>query len=163
MTRVAAEVGLPFDLPAQQRTPNTLAAHRLIWWAGRLGRQDALVEALFSAYFSAGLDVGDPAVLVRLAAGTGCDAGEAARFLASSEGVEEVLAEEGAVRRQGAGGVPLFIINGHERVSGAQSAAVFSVALLQASEASAVSEVSAASGAASGSDPSGCVDGVCRA
>ncbi len=150
VTRVAADVGLPFDLPAQQRTPNTLAAHRLIWWAGQHGRQDALVESLFSAYFSAGLDVGDPAVLVRLAAGVGGDAGEAARFLSSDEGLREVQADENAARKRGAAGVPLFIINGHERVNGAQSATVFSAALLLATEMASIG------------DSSGCVDGVCR-
>lgn len=150
VTRVAAEDGLVFDLAGQARTPNTLAAHRLIWWAGRQGLQDALVETLFSAYFSAGLDVGDPAVLVSLAAGVGCDSAEVDRFLTSGEGVAAVLAEDQTIRQQGASGVPLFIIDGQERVSGAQSVAIFSTALLQATEA------------AGSGDASDCADGLCR-
>ena len=151
VTGVAAEVGLNFDLAGQQRTPNTLLAHRLIWWAGRQGRQDALVEALFSAYFTAGLDVGEPAVLTRLAVAQGFDADEVARFLAGKEGADEVLAADRAIRQQGAEGVPLFVINGRERLSGAQPVAVFNAVL-----ANAVATAGA-------DDAPDCTDGVCRA
>lgn len=137
VTRLAAEVGLVFDLPAQARQPNTLAAHRLVWWAGRQGRQDALVEALFGAHFRSGLDIGDPAVLARLAAGVGCDARAAESFLAGREGIDELLAAERAIRQEVACGAPLFVIDGRQRVSGAQSVALFSTALLQATEAAA--------------------------
>src|ERR1043165_1482606 len=131
VTRVAAEVGLAFDLAGQARTPNTLAAHRLIRLAGRRGVQDAVVEALFSAYFSAGLDVGDAGVLTRIAASQGLDATEVAAFLAGDEDLAAVRAEDEAIRRQGVEGVPFFII-GDERLSGAQPAAVFTAALTAA-------------------------------
>ena len=36
------------------RTPNTIDAHRLIWLAGREDVQDAVMEAVFRAYFIAG-------------------------------------------------------------------------------------------------------------
>lgn len=147
VTRLAAEVGLAFDLPAQARQPNTLTAHRLVWWAGRQGRQEALVEALFNAYFCSGLDIGDSAVLARIAAGVGCNAREVGSLLAGREGLDDVLAAENAIRQDGASGAPLFVIDGHHRVSGAQSVALFSTALLQATEA--------ASGAATSQPPQG--------
>jgi predicted DsbA family dithiol-disulfide isomerase len=147
---VAAEVGLAFDLASQQRTPNTLPAHRLIWWAGRHGRQDALVEALFSAYFTAGMDVGDAAVLARIAAAQGFAADAVARFLASDEGAPEVRAADRAIRQQEVEGVPYFVIGERERLSGAQPVAVFAAALAQAA-------LAAPEGGAD------CVDGVCRA
>lgn len=150
VTGVAAELGLAFDLPGQARTPNTLMAHRLIRWSAQHGKQDALVEALFSAYFSAGLDVGDVAVLTRLAVSVGLDGQHVTQFLASTEGTAEVLAEESAVRQQGAEGVPLFIINGQERFSGAQPVPVFIAALTQA----------VANATDGGAD---CTEGVCRA
>jgi len=150
VTGVAAEVGLAFDLEGQARTPNTLRAHRLIRWAGQQGKQDALVEALFSAYFSAGLDVGDIAVLTRLTASVGLEADAVMQFLASNDGTDEVLAEERAIRSSGSEGVPLFIINDQERLSGAQPVPVFIAALTQA----------VASATNGGED---CVDGICRA
>lgn len=150
VTAVAAEAGLAFDLAAQSRTPNTRQAHRLIWWAGGRGVQDAVVEALFSAYFSAGLDVGSRSVLTQVAVGCGLDAREVAEFLAGSQGEAEIVAEEAAIRRQRIDGVPLFIINGGERIAGAQPVAVFVALLAQA----------AVTAATEGGDE--CADGVCR-
>ena len=55
----AANVGLSFRQDLMLRTPNTLDAHRLIWLAGREGMQDAVMEAVFAAYFTQGRDIGD--------------------------------------------------------------------------------------------------------
>ena len=41
------------------RTPNTIDAHRMIWFAGQNGLQDAAMEAVFKAYFIEGRDIGD--------------------------------------------------------------------------------------------------------
>lgn len=148
VTRVAAEVGLAFDLAGQARTPNTLDAHRLIRLAGRQGVQDAVVEALFAAYFTAGLDVGEVAVLTGIAARCGMDREAVARYFASDEDVLAVRGEDEAIRRQGVEGVPFFVIGG-ERVSGAQPPAVFTAALGDALAAM--------------PDVSGdCSDGMCR-
>jgi predicted DsbA family dithiol-disulfide isomerase len=43
----------------------------------------------------------------------------------STDGHAEVLAEEQHMRQSGMDGVPLFVINGHDRISGAQPVAVF--------------------------------------
>ena len=37
---VGDEAGLKFRFDRQNRTPNTELAHRLVWFAGRLGRQN---------------------------------------------------------------------------------------------------------------------------
>jgi predicted DsbA family dithiol-disulfide isomerase len=61
-----AEVGILFAHNKIERTPNTLASHQLIWLAGHNGRQDAVVESIFRAYFCEGRDIGEPAVLLEL-------------------------------------------------------------------------------------------------
>jgi predicted DsbA family dithiol-disulfide isomerase len=76
----AANAGLSFRQDLMLRTPNTLDAHRLIWLAGREGMQDAVVEALFVAYFTQGRDVGDHAVLADCAAEVGMDRAAVADF-----------------------------------------------------------------------------------
>jgi predicted DsbA family dithiol-disulfide isomerase len=144
ITAIAAEVGLAFALTAQRRTPNTLLAHRLIWLAGRQQVQEAVVEALFTAYFCDGLDIGDAAVLAQLAGDHGLDQREVATFLTGEEGRREVIADEAAIRRSGLDGVPLFIIDGSERIGGAQPPAVF---------AAAISAAAAAAGEGSGQGP----------
>lgn len=129
---VGAAEGISFAHGRIARTPNTLDAHRLIRLAGARGRQDAVVEALFRAYFVDGLDVGDRPTLAGIAAAAGFDAGEVARLLAGDGGVAEVRAEEDRARGLGVTGVPFVVVDGAFAVSGAQPAEVFLAALTKA-------------------------------
>jgi predicted DsbA family dithiol-disulfide isomerase len=115
-----AAAGLEFRFDRQTRTPNTLDAHRLIRRAGEAGGpalQDAVVEALFRAYFQDGRDIGDLAVLAGAAAEAGLEG--AAAFLASGDGAAEVREEDAGVRRLGISGVPTFALAGQVLFSGA--------------------------------------------
>ncbi|WP_043361636.1 DsbA family oxidoreductase [Belnapia sp. F-4-1] len=116
--------GLEFRHDLMQRTPNTIAAHRLIHWAGErsLALQSAVKEAIFRAYFQEGRDIGQPEVLAALAGEAGLDAEAAAAFLASSEGAEEIRAEDAGFRQMGLSGVPTFALDGHVLFSGAMPA-----------------------------------------
>ena len=118
VTAVGASEGLDFHFERIRRTPNTLASHRLLRLAARYGRQDAMLEALFTAYFVRGRDIGDHAVLVEIAESVGV--ATAAAFLAHGDGIEEAKAEDALARRQGINGVPCFIFNGRFLLSGAQ-------------------------------------------
>jgi predicted DsbA family dithiol-disulfide isomerase len=55
---IGSSLGIDFNYDKVLTTPNTLAGHRLLWWAEQRNRQDHLAEALFSAYFTEGRDVG---------------------------------------------------------------------------------------------------------
>ena len=110
-------VGLEFRHDRMLRTPNTIAAHRLIRWAGE--KQNEMVEALFQAYFQDGQDIGDPTTLTAIAATLGLDA---AAYLASDEGDAEVRAEDAHFRRIGINGVPSFALDGQVMFSGAYPA-----------------------------------------
>ncbi len=115
-----AAAGLEFRFDRQSRTPNTVDAHRLIRRAGETGgaaRQDAVVEALFRAYFQDGRDIGNAAVLAAVASEAGLES--AADFLASGEGEAEVRAEDAGFRGLGISGVPSFALAGHVLFSGA--------------------------------------------
>jgi predicted DsbA family dithiol-disulfide isomerase len=115
---VGASEGIAFNFDAIRRTPNTLASHRLLRKAAQLGRQDEVLDGLFTAYFVAGRDIGDKAVLAEIAQGAGM--ADAERFLAGAEGAEEVRDEDAFARRQGINGVPCFIFNSRFLLSGAQ-------------------------------------------
>jgi predicted DsbA family dithiol-disulfide isomerase len=125
----AAGVGLQFRQDLMLRTPNTLDAHRLIWLAGREGMQDAVVEALFVAYFTQGRDVGDHAVLADCAAEGGMDRAAVADFLAGDTAAKEMLAADGAAREAGVSGVPSFFLDGYSLYSGAMPAETMAEAL----------------------------------
>jgi predicted DsbA family dithiol-disulfide isomerase len=126
-------VGLTLAMDKIGRTPNTLDAHRLIWFAGSQGVQDALVERLFRAFFTEGRDIGDRKTLVDLAADAGLDREAARKFLDSTQGLQEVRNEEEEARSQYVDAVPTFTIAGRYVVSGAHESDVF----LEAFEAAA--------------------------
>ncbi|MGI3778398.1 MAG: DsbA family oxidoreductase [Janthinobacterium lividum] len=119
VTAAAADAGLALRLDRIARTPSTVDAHRLTALAARSGRQDALVERLFAAYFAGGQDISDHAVLLACADAAGLPHAEAAACLAGDEGRAEVLAEDAGFRAAGLSGVPTFILEGHVLFSGA--------------------------------------------
>jgi predicted DsbA family dithiol-disulfide isomerase len=111
--------GLDFRHDRMERTPNTVDAHRLICLARREGKQEAVVEGLFSAYFHDGCDVGASEVLVAVGSVAGLDPARVSAMLASDEGLNEVAAELDRARRLGVSGVPTVVVNGRPLFSGA--------------------------------------------
>lgn len=118
-------VGIDFNFKGIPRTPNTIDAHRLIGVAGRAGRQDAVVEGLFRAYFLEGRDIGNRDVLAAVAAAGGLDEKTIRDYLAGRDDVDRVENEDAMARRMGIQGVPCFILNRKYAISGAQEPAVF--------------------------------------
>lgn len=129
VAQAAANVGLPFRQDLMLRTPNTIDAHRLIWFAGQHGAQDATMEAVFKAYFIQGRDIGDAAVLADCAAQAGLDRGAVAEFLAGDVAVQEMRAADQAARESGVNGVPSFFLDGYGLFSGAMPAETMADAL----------------------------------
>ena len=123
--QVGREEGIAFAFDRIARTPNTVDSHRLIQFARHFGKQDALVEALFRAYFLDGRDIGDAAVLADVAILAGLDSRDAARYLAGDEDRSYVLSLDDAARRNGITGVPCFVIEDKYAISGAQSPEIF--------------------------------------
>ena len=120
---------IPFAFEKIAKTPNTFAAHRLIWYAEQQDCQSAVVESLFKGYFVEGLDIGSSSALVESADRVGLKADQ---FLAGDEGTAEVKAEESVGRKLGIRGVPYFIFAKTYGISGAQPAEVFAAALERA-------------------------------
>jgi predicted DsbA family dithiol-disulfide isomerase len=135
--RVAAageDEGIAFRFDKMARTPNTLDAHRIIGLAGERGVQDAVVEALFVAYFTDGHDLSDRATLAGIAAEAGLDRAEVGGLLAGDGGLDIVRASEEQARRLGVSGVPFFVVNGRVAMSGAQPPERFRQAFEQAGD-----------------------------
>ncbi|MEZ5752186.1 MAG: DsbA family oxidoreductase [Paracoccaceae bacterium] len=123
--QAADETGLPMNLSAIARTPSTLDAHRLIHWAGLEGQQNAVVSALFRAYFVDGQDIGDRDTLAGIAAASGLDGAVIARLLDGDADKAEIRARDAEIRERGLQGVPAFILGRTYVVSGAQPASVW--------------------------------------
>jgi predicted DsbA family dithiol-disulfide isomerase len=135
VSAVGREVGIPFAFDRIARQPNTLAAHSLIELAEARGAQDAIVEALFRAYFLDGIDLTARENLVAVASGAGLDPAEAAAWLGDANARDLAATEDQRAREIGIQGVPFFIFNGRVAVSGAHPAEALFDAMKQAEAA----------------------------
>jgi predicted DsbA family dithiol-disulfide isomerase len=98
--RAAGEAeGVLFAFDRIERTPNTLDAHRLIWLAEQQAVQDAVVEALFRAYFTEGRDIGNQQTLLDVVAEPALDRHTAEVVLNSDEGLEPFKEADAVARR----------------------------------------------------------------
>ncbi|WP_170373847.1 DsbA family oxidoreductase [Ruegeria conchae] len=116
----AENAGLKIDFEGMKRTPNTLDAHRLIHWAGIEGKQNAVVDALFDAYFVQARDIGDPEVLSDIADSAGMDAAVVMKLLKSDADREDIRNRDTHSREMGVSSVPTFIVANQHAVPGAQ-------------------------------------------
>ena len=108
--------------------------------------QDAVVEALFLAYFTDGRDLSDRVTIVEVAVGAGLDRAEVEELLAGDAGLDIVGAAEERARRLGVSGVPFFVVNGKVALSGAQPPELFRQAFDQAGEGLVAGEACEATG-----------------
>jgi predicted DsbA family dithiol-disulfide isomerase len=126
-----ADVGFEFNMQRRSRIYNTFDAHRLLHWAETAGKQEALKNALFSAYFTEGRNPSDHAVLIDVAEKAGLDVKRAAEILQSDEFATEVRERESFYADRGIRAVPSVIINDQHLIQGGQPAEVFEQALRQ--------------------------------
>lgn len=136
VTETAASVGLEFNMDRALRA-NTLLAHRLIWLAGQPDSpvaQDAMKERLLQAYFTDGLDIGNPDTLADCAADVGFDRDEALAFLRTDRGLDEVRADLDTAHDEGITAVPTYVVNGRWAIPGAQEPDTFAQVLRKMAE-----------------------------
>ena len=126
-----AELGFEFNMQRRARIYNTFDAHRLLHWAEIEGKQEALKNALFSAYFTEGRNPSDRAVLLDVAQKVGLDAKRVSEILESDEFAAEVRGREKFYADRGIRAVPSVIINDQHLIQGGQPAEVFENALRQ--------------------------------
>lgn len=125
-----AEVGFVFPAELRLRTYNTFDAHRLLQWAGtQAPKQLALKQRLQRAYFTQGLDIGNPAVLRRLCEEVGLDGAQARQMLERGAYAKEVRAIEHYYHQRGIRSVPAVVLNERHLISGAQPVQVYAQAL----------------------------------
>lgn len=131
---VGKSVGLDMAFDKITVQPNTVKVHRLLHHAGELGKQDAVAEALFRAYFVEGANLTDSTVLAGYAAQAGMDRAEVAAYLDSDADADLIRSADTEARQVGIEGVPFFIINRTIGISGAQDPEVLLQAMQQARE-----------------------------
>jgi predicted DsbA family dithiol-disulfide isomerase len=125
ITDLGASLGLEFNYSSDSRMYNTAKAHRLLAWAAETGKQTALKQALFRAFFTEQSNVSDTEVLLDAAEKAGLDRKEACAALDDPRYARQVEQEQAYWADQNVTGVPAFVINGKYMIPGAQEAETF--------------------------------------
>jgi len=127
-------MGAPFGITFADRPvlSNSHLALLAAEFAREQGKFQEFHEAVFAAYFSHGLDIGNLEVLRQIASDAGMDADALVAAVTSEKylSVLEKTKEEAAYR--GVTGVPTFYINDKKSIVGAQPLDVFRKALRSA-------------------------------
>jgi predicted DsbA family dithiol-disulfide isomerase len=114
--RMEAE-GLPYG--TRTMTYNSRLAQELGAWADSQPGGEAIHDALFRAYFVDAKNIGDPEVLVEIAASVGLPAEQAREVIEKRTHKAAIDADWEKSHRYGVTGVPTFVI-GNNGVVGAQ-------------------------------------------
>ena len=120
LSRLGREEGIEFHFERITWQPNTLDAHRLIGWAEEAGRAGAIVEKIFSLFFTEGADLSKRETLLLAAQAGGLDLESVRRDLAGERDVAAVEKAATSAAERGISGVPFFIFNNRFAVAGAQ-------------------------------------------
>lgn len=132
LAEAGRELGIGFDFARLQSLPDTREAHRLTGLSARDERQNEVVDALFSAFFEQGRNIGDLEVLRDIAREAGLSAATLAAFADPVEGRDQVTAEEQRLRGLGVVATPNLLINGRVLVPGPADVSTYIQALDQA-------------------------------
>lgn len=104
---------------------NTFDAHRLLLWAATLGKQDELLEAMYSSYFEKSLPLFSHLDLCSVAESVGIASVDVMNILESDQFKSEAIADRELATQLGATGVPFFVVDMKYAISGAQPLEAF--------------------------------------
>ena len=121
---IADSEGLCYQLE-NTLSGNTADAHRLILWAETIGRDDDLLEALYSAYFEKSKPVFSHEDLLAITDEIGINRDDASALLQSDEFMERVKEDQALASSLGVNGVPFYVVDMKFGISGAQPQEVF--------------------------------------
>ena len=125
IAKIGESLNFNFNFSKAERIPNTFMAHRLLWKSEEYNLQTELSEALFSAYFTDGLDIGSKEILAQISESVGMDKDEILNFLDSKEGGEETADLEMNFIEKSISAVPAYFINDKYIIQGGQEPETF--------------------------------------
>lgn len=120
--------GIEFAFERIATMPNTHDAHRLVVHVQKQNitvLTDSVIEALFTAHFTEGRDLGDRAVLADVGAAQGLDRAELDAMLSTDQWGDVVRGEGEMMRMLGVTSVPAFLVARRVGTAGAQSPEIF--------------------------------------
>ena len=121
LMKLGEALGIEFNFDKKVQIANTLDAHRLIRWAHNDGKQLEVAEGLMIKYFTEAAFLGDHDVLKDVARDAGMNVDIVQELLATDRDKDMVAQDCNAAQQMGISGVPFYIFDGTQGVSGAQS------------------------------------------
>lgn len=126
VAEAGATEGCIFSFDRITRMSNTSRAHGLVLHAQQTDRDPwPLVDAIYSAHFSQGADLGNTDVLAQLAAAAGFTKDEFAQVAENDKYDIDVQESQREAARLGIRGVPFVVLASRYGISGAQPESVF--------------------------------------
>ena len=125
---VADGEGLCYNLN-ETLSGNTFDAHRALAYAATVGKQNELLEAMYSAYFEKSLPLFSYEDICKVAETVGIPSKDLLAVLESDQFQEAVIKDRKVASELGATGVPFFVVDMKYGISGAQPLEVFSQTL----------------------------------
>jgi predicted DsbA family dithiol-disulfide isomerase len=124
LTHQGAAYGIDFQFE-KALSFNTIDVHRLIQWSKILNKSNELKEAFMLAYFTDGIDLSQQENMLKVVESLGLDTTKAKEILGNDAFAQDVEQDIYQSRQLGIRGVPYFLINEKEVISGAQNDSVF--------------------------------------
>lgn len=124
VTQSARQVGLEYNFEKAVMV-NSLNAHKLLQFANTKGLGDLLEERLFRAFFTEGKNIADIVVLTQLGKEIGLDEKELQTTFTDDNYSYLVSQDIEEARHLGVRGVPFFMFDRNQAISGAQSPQAF--------------------------------------
>jgi predicted DsbA family dithiol-disulfide isomerase len=121
---VADGEGLCYNLD-ETLSGNTFDAHRALAYAATVGKQNELLEAMYSAYFEKSLPLFSYEDICKVAETVGIQSKDLLAVLESDLFQEAVVEDRKVASELGATGVPFFVVDMKYGISGAQPLEVF--------------------------------------
>lgn len=125
--------GVTFNFDRIQTAPNSLLAHVVVAAMPETER-GAMIDAIHTAYFDEGRDIGDRDTLLAIAAEQGHDARALGAALSYPDFRKMVGDLSEQIRKDGVEGVPFFVFNDAVALSGAYPPAQLVQAMAKAAE-----------------------------
>ncbi len=132
-----ADQGAPYDIDFQfdkALSFNTFDAHRLWQWSMQYDKGTELKSTLLKAFFTDGIDLSDSNNLLNVIADIGLDRTLALNVLEGESFTHAVERDILQAKQMSIHGIPYFLINGGEEISGAQPDHIFEKSLSSALE-----------------------------
>ena len=101
-------------------TPNTVKSHLLIDLSREQNKEHEVVNELFHLYFTKAKDIGDEEVLINLGRKYGIEEKKIKDCFSSEMNIKKINEMDVAAKKMGITGVPFFVFNDKNSLSGAQ-------------------------------------------